>query len=100
MIVASDNINSLPATPAEIQPSVSDIHASQINLESNANGFDKGIVSVNTGTTIIRLPEPDRSKIHVATLEIMRQYPGGINALLSFLKKNIHSPGNGKRGKM
>jgi protein TonB len=47
--------------------------------------------SLNAGIILPKLPEPAESN-PVEVAEIMPQYPGGVQALLSFLKKNIHSP--------
>ena len=57
------------------------------------DGPVKGSLKGNTTTIKTKLPEPDKS-IPAVVVEIMPQYPGGIQALLSFLKKNINSPGN------
>jgi periplasmic protein TonB len=96
LIVPTDNINSLPATPAEIQPSFTGANASGMNLASNADEVEEGGLDGNAAM-IKTIPEPDKS-IPVAVAETMPQYPGGIQALLSFLKKNIHSPGNIEEG--
>ncbi|MEP6948243.1 MAG: TonB family protein [Ginsengibacter sp.] len=95
-IVAFTNINTLPATPAEIQPSFTSVSTSGINLEPDADGTggsDETAVTIKTN-----LPEPDKST-PVAVAEIIPQYPGGIQALLSFLKKNIHPPASVEEGR-
>lgn len=94
-LIVTSNINKLPATPAEFRPSSTGTSASVIDLEPGIHGtgrWDKTLV-----TAKINLPGPDRPA-PVVVAEIMPQYPGGIQALLSFLKKNIHAPASVEEG--
>ena len=91
LIVAPGNINSLPATPVEFQPSFSGTSISGINLAPGSDGTGNGGSGGNGVTGETNLKEPGHS-IPVKAAEIMPQYPGGIQELLSFLKKNIQSP--------
>jgi periplasmic protein TonB len=91
LIVASNNINILPATPAEIQPSFAGTNTRGTNLAPTTDGAET-VVIIKTN-----LPGEDKS-IPVKVAEIMPQYPGGIGALLSFLKKHIHSPASIEEG--
>jgi TonB family protein len=90
LMVASGNINILPATPAEDRPSFTETHAPGTNLASTTDGgggLDEAVVT----TTKTNFPGEDKlTPGNVA--EIMPQYPGGIGTLLSFPKKYIHAP--------
>jgi protein TonB len=97
LIVAPGNINSLPATPVEFQPSFSSTGISGINLAPGSDGTGEGGPGENGVTGETKLKEPGNS-IPVKAAEIMPQYPGGIQALLTFLKKNIQSPGDVEEG--
>ena len=95
-IVASININKLPATPQEIQQSLDGTVVSAINFPSNAEGSGNGGLKGKAEMPLtVQLPKP-KNPVEVA--EIMPQYPGGIKALLAFLKKNIHSPADVEDG--
>ena len=48
---------------------------------------------MDAATIITKVRVPAESN-PVGTAEILPQYPGDVQALLSFLKKNIHSPGS------
>ena len=86
IIVPFAEINSLPATPGEIEPSVTG-SGPGMNLSPGGGSLAEG--SLDAAITKVPVPaEPNP----VETAEIMPQYPGGVQALLSFLKKNIHSP--------
>ena len=86
IIVPLNEINSLPATPGEIEPSVTG-SLPGMNLPQGGEGIAEG--SLDAAITKVPVPaEPNPVEI----AEIMPQYPGGVWALLSFLKKNIHSP--------
>ncbi len=52
---------------------------------------ETGTNGTNEKTTIAQTPKVDKFPTR-SVAEIMPQYPGGIPALLAFLKKNIHSP--------
>ena len=90
-IVDSVNINKIPATPTEALPSLNSTELSEIN-SSSGEGGSGGKLNVNAGlpealpATKINKPGP------VDVAEIMPQYPGGIRALLDFLKKNLRAP--------
>ena len=84
IIVPSNEINSLAATPGEIEPSVTG-SGPGMNLSPGGGSLAEGSLDA-AFTKVPAEPNP------VETAEIMPQYPGGVQALLSFLKKNIHSP--------
>ncbi len=90
-IVDSVNINNFSATPIEATPSSISTDSSGISYEpggkGNGNTF-KGQPRMDSGVTEIKTNK--RTPVDVA--EIMPQYPGGINALLDFLRKNLRSP--------
>ena len=97
LIVASDNINSLPATPAEIQPSFTGTGISGMNLAPDGDGPDKGSLNGNGATIKTKLPEPDKS-IPVEVAEIMPQYPGGIPGASFFSEKKYSFTRQCRRG--
>lgn len=89
-IADSVNINKLSATPIDGMPSLNSPDVSGISFPGGDDGPDKNS-KINAGVTAtaatkINNPGP------VAVADIMPQYPGGIKALLDFLKKNIHAP--------
>lgn len=94
-IVDSIKINKLPATPLETMPSLNS-GVSEINFPGGEEGpgmnskIDAGVPAASA--TKINKPGP----IDVA--DIMPQYPGGIKALLDFLKKNLHAPEDVEEG--
>jgi len=97
-ITPSDNINNLTATQSKIHPSFAKTDNSEIDFPSNEDGSGNG--SLNGKAIIPALtisPKPERTK-PVEEAEIMPQYPGGIKALLAFLKENLHSPGDVEEG--
>ena len=86
-IVDSVNINKLPATPLEAMPSLTSTGISEINFPGSEDGPGKNSkVDARVPAAKINKPGP------VDVTDIMPQYPGGIKALLDFLKKNLHSP--------
>ena len=95
-IVASININKLPATPQEIQQSLDGTVVSAINFPSNAEGSGNEVLKGKAEMPLTVQPPKPNNPVEVA--EIMPQYPGGIKALLAFLKKNIHSPADVEEG--
>jgi protein TonB len=98
VIVASDNINKLPATPSEILPSLTGIAGLEMNFTL---GEGEGVQSTSSGNILspsTKASEPEEATAPLEVAEIMPQYPGGIAALLSFLKRNIHSPGDVEEG--
>ncbi len=97
-IVASININKLPATPQEIQQSPIGTVVSAINVQSNVDGSGNGSLDGNTGTLTPAQPTKPNTSDVLEEAEIMPQYPGGIKALLAFLKKNLHSPADVEEG--
>jgi protein TonB len=95
LIVSSDKINNIPATPIDFQPSFAQTSLSEVNFTP---GISESIKSGPGGDGIkTKSPEPDKT-LPVMTAEIMPQYPGGIAALLAFLKKNLQSPGDIEAG--
>ncbi len=86
------NINKLPATTEIQQPSLSETINLGIDLPSDLNGAESGNGGVPGTTAVLSVsPKPDKKAV-LETANVMPQYPGGIKALLEFLKKNIHSP--------
>jgi len=96
-IVASNIINNLPATPPEIQPSLTGTGISEVNFPSDLDGHNNGKLNENGRALAQTLEKPAKSD-PLGEAEIMPQYPGGTKALLAFLKKNIHSPGDVEEG--
>ena len=90
-IVDSININKLPATPEGTQQSVTSINDLPGN-SSISSGKDSGGGKEIAGT--VELPHTSKAEKPevLDNPDIMPQYPGGIKALLDFLKNNIHSP--------
>jgi protein TonB len=89
-IVASININKLPATQSEILSSSIEPLGSEINITGNGDGHGYGnkLSGEAAGDSVTKKIE--KSPLYEA--EIMLQYPGGVKALLEFLKINLHSP--------
>ncbi|WP_202552173.1 energy transducer TonB [Ginsengibacter hankyongi] len=95
-IVDSININKLPATPLETIQSINPTSVSAINFPGGGEGFGKnlkiGAEAPAAPATKINKPGP------VDVADIMPQYPGGVKALLDFLKKNLHAPEDVEEG--
>lgn len=90
-LIVAANINILPATPPGIQPSVTGGVVAGMS-PAEVGESDPTSTAVNTDVPITGKP------IASAAAEIMPQYPGGIRALLSFLKKNIQPPIGAEQG--
>ena len=86
VIAPSNEINTLAATPGEIEPSVTGSGPGMYLLQGGGSLAEGSLEASITKVLVPAEPNP------VETAEIMPQYPGGVQALLSFLKKNIHSP--------
>jgi protein TonB len=92
-IVDSVNINKIPATPLEAMPSLISMAVSEINFPNGGDGPGKNSkVDAEVPAAKTYKPGP------VDVADIMPQYPGGIKALLDFLKKNLHSPEDVEEG--
>jgi len=89
-IVASININKLPATASEILSSSIESPALEINFTGNGDG--QGSDNKLSGEAAKELVAKKINKTPLNEAEIMPQYPGGVKALLEFLKINLHSP--------
>ncbi len=88
-IVADNNINKPVATPIDNIPSISPVSGVG---NSSLTGNLPGDGTNGNGTTLIpETPKPNKSTPAIIA-DVMPQYPGGIPALLAFLKKNIQSP--------
>ena len=90
-IVDSININNFPATPIETTPSLVSADSSGTSYDADGKGNGNNSIKgpgVDAGATESKINM--HSPLYVA--EIMPQYPGGINALLDFLKRNLRSP--------
>ncbi|HEY5407893.1 MAG TPA: hypothetical protein VIJ92_12435 [Ginsengibacter sp.] len=90
-IVDSININKLPATPIETTQSLNSRGISEINYPTGEKegGVDSN-VGVETATPLAQSKINKPGPVNIA--EIMPQYPGGLKALVDFLKKNLHAP--------
>jgi len=89
-IVTNVNINKPVTTEIEDLPSLNTTGVSQNSSLTNT-GTSGETAMGNARAILPESPKPNNS-VPLKTAEIMPQYPGGINALLAFLKKNIHSP--------
>ena len=89
-IVDSVNINKFPATPIETMPSLTSTGVSEINFQS---GEEQPGNSSKIGAEVPATIPPKKinKQDPVEIADIMPQYPGGIPALLDFLKKNLHT---------
>lgn len=88
VIVALAKINNLPATPQAPLASFNEINPS-ISPDFDGHGSDGG--KGNIVAPVSKLTEPEKI-VPVEIADIMPQYPGGMKALLSFLRKNLHAP--------
>ena len=90
-IALTININNFPATPIETTPSLISADSSGTSYEGGGKGNGNNLIkgsSAGAGATESKINKHDPLDI----AEIMPQYPGGINALLDYLKKNLRSP--------
>ncbi len=92
-IVDSININKRIATPIETLPSLPVGDTSSGGAISAAGGNGNGNAQpAGTGETKTEAKVNKNIPTYVA--EVMPQYPGGLNALIEFLKKNLRAPEN------
>ena len=94
-IVDSININKLPATPFETTQSINSTSLSTINFPGDEEGPGKNL-KIDAAPTVPATKINKNGPVEVA--DIMPQYPGGVKALLDFLKKNLHAPGDVEEG--
>lgn len=99
-IIVEDNINKFIAAdkielPSNIQTTASGISFSSAVLGEENAGGSEGLENLAVAEAV----KKDKS-VPVETADIMPQYPGGINALLAFLKKNIHAPADIDEGEV
>jgi periplasmic protein TonB len=90
-IVDSTNINKSAATPIGTMPSLVSTDVSEINFSSGEESLgdnSKTREGSNPELLMTNITKP----APINNPEIMPQYPGGIKALLEFLKKNLHAP--------
>ncbi|MDQ2862600.1 MAG: energy transducer TonB [Bacteroidota bacterium] len=88
-IVDEININKLPATPQEILSSSVGEVGTEINFPGVAGSDNVGGKDMSAETVALpQNPKPGP----LETAEVMPEYPGGIKALLLFLKKNLQAP--------
>jgi len=88
-IVAATNINKLSATQPEILSSPSGELSAKIDFPSVAGNENTAAKGINPEAVVM----PVISKAGpVETAEVMPTYPGGIKALLAFLRKNLRAP--------
>ena len=89
-IVDSININNFSATPIATTPSSISADSSGISYKPGAEEHGgNSVKGIDAGRSESEIN--DHEPVNIA--EIMPQYPGGIKALLDFLKKNLRSPG-------
>ena len=92
-IVASININKLPATPPEISQSLNQVVLPGSNSSQPGDEYDPGRFTGSDGANSTSiLGEQHKRNVVLEDADIMPEYPGDIKALLLFLKKNIQSP--------
>jgi len=96
-IVDSININKLPATPLETMQSINSTSLSTINFPGDEEGAGKNL-KINAEAPAAPLAKKINKPGPVDVADIMPQYPGGTKALLDFLKKNLHAPGDVEEG--
>jgi protein TonB len=94
LIVTSDKINNIPATSIDFQPSFAQTSLSEVNFTP---GIHESIKRSGGDVIKTKSPEPDNT-LPAMTAEIMPQYPGGITALLAFLKKSLQTPADIEAG--
>lgn len=94
VITKDKNINKPVATEKMDLPSNKSTGTSDLPFATNTLGGESGGTAGSGNLKIVAPVRPvkkDRS-VPVENAGIMPQYPGGINALLAFLKKNIKAP--------
>lgn len=84
-IVTSININKLHATLPEIPTSSLQSLSGTINFPTSVENENA------TGKPEIKNIVPVKKEV-LSEADVMPQYPGGVKALLAFLKNNLHSP--------
>lgn len=77
-------------------PKISDIGDKTIaleNAEGDMNGIDDGPVDIKGSTTgVVTAPVAPEKETPLTFVEIMPEFPGGEEALLKYLGRNIHYP--------
>jgi periplasmic protein TonB len=96
-IVASVNINKLPATPLEVPQSLTGIEGNENDFPQQEINRNRIIGKVEVNSPPAFAPKPMMPVI-LDDADIMPEYPGGLKALLLFLKKNIQSPEEVEQG--
>jgi protein TonB len=98
-IVASININKLPATPPEIPQSLSQVQLPGSNSAQPGDQYDPGRFKGTNEPGSTSIPDvKTKKKVVLEEADIMPEYPGGIKALLLFLKRNIQLPEDVEQG--
>ncbi|MDQ6905123.1 MAG: energy transducer TonB [Bacteroidota bacterium] len=98
-IEASVNINKLPATPPEISQSLKQVVLPGSNSPQPGDEYDPGrFTGTNEPHAILITGAKPKKNVVLNDADIMSEYPGGTNALLLFLKKNIKSPEDIEQG--
>ncbi len=101
-ITEDKNINKPLATEKIEFPSNKSVGISDFPFATNNLGEESGSAAGRGNAAIMPAAEPvkkDRS-IPLENADVMPQYPGGINALLAFLKKNIKAPADVDEGEI
>lgn len=103
-IVSEKNINKLIAS--EIHSDASDklLLGNDSSVEGNNTGFNMAtgeeMGKAKTEMGFIPQVEKNTEKLDVLPFsEVMPQFPGGVKALMAYLKKHIHAPGDVEEGK-
>lgn len=92
-IVASVNINKLPATPPEISGSLTQLELPGRNSPQPGDEYNPAsFAGSNIVNATSKIEKEPKKNIVLESAEVMPEYPGGLKALLLFLKKNIQSP--------
>ncbi len=98
-IVASININKLPATAPEIIQSLNPVELPGSNSLQPGDGYDPGRFKETNEPNSTIIPEvKPKKRVVLEEADVMPEYPGGIKALLLFLKNNIKSPEDVEQG--
>jgi protein TonB len=89
-VIIKDNLPDKAPVIAYIIPSNAELDTETVPVEETGiNAY------VNSGKTKepVKIPAPLIDKnIPVNSPEVLPQFPGGINELINFLKRNLHSP--------
>ena len=91
-VVDSVVINKMPATPVEPMPTRNEADAPQGNTAAGGGGAGASESAINTGGEPVVPVKPIDRNAPTDAADVMPQYPGGVAALLEFLKANLQAP--------